>query len=96
MGRYTYCFIVLCYSFLAMTLSFTVSPRVRGTWRSDKTFIGFDYESQCWIDTSPTCERDLSCRLGSASNPLTWIPRGSELPATFDPCDSDLDFEAAI
>lgn len=54
---------------------------IRGDYRQDGTFIGFDYASQCWIDTGST-ERDTSAKPGSASNPL------HELPADRRQCQS--------
>ena len=52
---------------------------IRGTWRDDGTFIGFDYEHQNWYDTqdraSKLCDPYYSprARLGNASNPITVI-----------------------
>lgn len=43
--------------------------RVRGIYRNDQSFIGFDYTDQAWIDTSPSCSRDPTAPLGSARNP---------------------------
>ena len=41
-----------------------------GAYRTDGSWIGFDYEQQAWIDTDPNAERDPTCKPGSASNPL--------------------------
>lgn len=79
-----------------MTHTVTLPEHIRGAFRADSTFIGFAYNSQSWIDTSPTCERDMSAPLGSACNPLSWLPKSLELIATYDQVDSDLDFVAAL
>ena len=44
----------------------------QGGYRKDGTWIGFDYEQQAWIDTSPACQRDATAKPGSASNPLRY------------------------
>lgn len=47
---------------------------IRGAYRQDGSWIGYDYERQAWIDTSPSADRDETCSLGSACNPLASIP----------------------
>ncbi len=53
-------------------------PVLRGDVRVDGSYIGYDYDRQQWIDTSPTATRDPSAPLGSARNPLSSVPRTRE------------------
>ena len=46
---------------------------IRGTWRNDGSFIGFDYHHQHWFDTAETANRDPAYPQGSASNPIASI-----------------------
>jgi hypothetical protein len=48
--------------------------RFRGERLPDGSIVGFDYETQSWVDTSPDAKRDPSFPEGSASNPLSFIP----------------------
>lgn len=43
-----------------------------GDYRADGSWIGFDYETQEWIDTHSDAERNSTCKPGSASNPLRY------------------------
>ena len=52
--------------------------RLHGEYRPDGSFIGFDYQTQAWIDTRQDAERDSNSRPGSASNPLAEIPQRPE------------------
>lgn len=47
----------------------------RGYITANGYVFGFDYASQCWIDNRPLCHRDTSYSRGSASNPISELPR---------------------
>ena len=47
---------------------------MHGEYRQDGSWIGFDYDRQVWIDTSPVTARDTTKTPGSASNPLDYVP----------------------
>ena len=48
---------------------------LQGEYRADGTWIGYDYDRQEWIDTSPDAERDGAYPIGSACNPrVTLFP----------------------
>ena len=46
---------------------------LHGEYRPDGSWIGYDYDKQLWIDTSPLAERDPAYPAGSACNPLAVI-----------------------
>ena len=52
---------------------------VRGTWRSDGTFIGFDYGNQHWYDTAESAKRDPAFPQGSANNPIAFISASDDI-----------------
>ena len=47
-----------------------MNENLRGAYRADGTWLGFDYGAQHWIDTAPYAVRDPAAPAGTASNPL--------------------------
>ena len=47
---------------------------IRGSYRPDGSYIGYDYGRQAWVDTRESTPRDVTCEPGSARNPLAEIP----------------------
>lgn len=47
---------------------------IRGSYRPDGSYIGYDYGRQVWVDTSPAAQRDQGSKPGSALHPLAAVP----------------------